>query len=137
MFDSLVSGNSLSIWAIMVPVLEEVIRSKCCVMWDKNEDATGKSICSKPSSFNACSLMVICAHEACQLRTGPEAEGEDQQRIPNARVKQRSARDSHHKFRGYRYLSISCPNRMSMVIGLARARHHDSTILESSGVGSI
>ena len=97
-FGSLVSANSVIICATMLHVLAEAIRSKCCVIWDKNEDTPGKSICSKPSSFNACGIMGICTHEACQLRSVPAAEGEDQQRILNSRVKKRSARDGHHIF---------------------------------------
>lgn len=79
-------------------------------------------------------LLDVSVHEICRLGSGPDREGLNSNRRPNAYVKQKCVYDGHHKYHGLSALTVSYPNSMSAVIGVVSARHHDSKILTWSEV---
>ena len=92
---------------------------------------------TEPNSYNVCSLLDICVHKICRLESGPDCKGKNCSCRPNARAKQQSVYDGNHKFHRISYLSLSYPNGMSTVIGLASTRNWDTNILTWSGLDDL
>ena len=104
---------------------------KYCYLWDKQE-SEGENLFTEPNTCNVCGLMDTCVHETCRVWSGPDGEGEDCPWRPNTNIKQRSVYDGHHKCHGISCLSVSYPNGMSTVVGLASARNWDGNMLQWS-----
>lgn len=136
---NIINTNSLQFWAPHFPQFAEAIRRKLCAYWDKcNEnDIYIENPYATENSTNMCGLLDVSMHRTCRVGSDPFGEGEGAPRRPNAYIKQRAIYDGHHKCHGLSALTISFPNGMSTVVGIASAREADLTILTWSEVDDL
>ena len=65
----------------------------------------GPNVYENEGSFNVCGLMDVSVIEVTLLGSGPDGEGPNRLRRPNAHIKQRSACTRHKKCHGLSILT--------------------------------
>ena len=134
-FSNIINVDSLGMWVHQFPYFSELIRRKHCSCWNQHDDVDGnpvidaENIYQNEGSFNISGLMDVSVFEITRVGSGPVGEGTHQPRRPNWYIKQRSVCSAHKKFHGLSMLTVSFPNGMIAVVGVASSRNWDGTTL--------
>ena len=138
-FINLIKINSLNLQVHYFPSFAKLIRKKYCSYQEEEDEdiKEAENICGDQGSFNVCRLMDVLVYEISRFGSRPVDEGSKQPRCSNACIKQRLIYTNHKKYHRLSTLTISFPNRMSIVIRIVSARNQDSAILTQSGLNNI